>query len=132
MTSDGVLRIELALRQRDGDALGHVNQAVYHELLEETRAAFFGAVLPELPHTGYVLVRVELDHRREVRLDHGHVAGECRAVGLGRSRIELEQRLLLPDGGVAAEGRCVLVAWDGETRRARPLTGDERARLLPG
>ena len=50
MTSDqpAPVRAELALRHRDMDALGHVNQAVYHELLEEVRGAFFRHTLPNL------------------------------------------------------------------------------------
>ena len=132
MTSDvpARVRIELPLRHRDMDALGHVNQAVYHELLEEVRAALFRRALPDLPFTGYVLVHVELDYRHEVRIDDRFLVGECRVGELGRSRIELENRLLLPDGSVAVEGRAVLVAWDEQTRRARPLTDDERAALL--
>jgi acyl-CoA thioester hydrolase len=124
------VRIELPLRHRDMDALGHVNQAVYHELLEEVRAAMFRSALPDLPFTGYVLVHVELDYRREVRIEDRMLIGECRVAELGRSRIELDNRLLLRDGGVAVEGRAVLVAWDEETRRARALTEDERSALL--
>ena len=123
------LRVELPLRHRDIDALGHVNQAVYHELLEEVRAALFGRALPDLPFTGYVLAHVELDYRREVRIEDHHLVGECRVAELGRSRIELENRLLLPDGTIAVEGRAVLVAWDEETRRPRPLTDAERDAL---
>lgn len=125
------VRVEVQLRHRDMDALGHVNQAVYHELLEEVRAAFFHHTLPDLSFTGYVLAHVELDYRREVRIADGPLTGECRVGGLGRSRIELENRLLLPDGAVAVEGRAVLVAWDEETRRARALTDEERAALSP-
>jgi acyl-CoA thioester hydrolase len=124
------VRVELPLRHRDMDALGHVNQAVYHELLEEVRAAMFHHALPDLPFSGYVLVHSELDYRREVRISDRRLIGECRVGELGRSRIVLENRLLLEDGGVAVEGRAVLVAWDEETRRARPLTDDERAALL--
>jgi acyl-CoA thioester hydrolase len=132
MTSDAPapVRVELPLRHRDMDVLGHVNQAVYHELLEEVRAAFFTRALPDLPFTGYVLVRVELDYRHEVRISDHHLVGECRVGDLGRSRMELENRLLLPDGTVAVEGRAVMVAWDEETRRSRPLTDAERAALL--
>ena len=111
------------------DELGHVNQAVYHELLEEVRAALFNQALPDLPFTEYVLVHVELDYRREVRMADRRVTGECRVAELGNSRIELENRLLLADGGVAVEGRAVLVAWDPEARKARALTDDERAAL---
>jgi acyl-CoA thioester hydrolase len=124
------LRVELALRHRDLDALGHVNQAVYHELLEEVRAAFFRHALPDLPFTGYVLVHVELDYRREVRIEHRFLLGECRVDELGRSRVELDNRLLLPDGEVAVEGRAVLVAWDNQSRKSRELTPHEREALL--
>jgi acyl-CoA thioester hydrolase len=132
MTSDApaAVRVELQLRHRDLDALGHVNQAVYHELLEEVRAALFRSALPDLQFTGYVLVHVELDYRREVRISDRRLTGECRVAELGRSRIELENRLLLDDGSVAVEGRAVLVAWDEDSRRARALTEDERASLL--
>jgi acyl-CoA thioester hydrolase len=126
------VRLEVPLRHRDMDALGHVNQAVYHELLEEVRAAFFGRFLPDLPFTGYVLAHVELDYRQEVRISDRYLIGEAHVAVLGRSRVELENRLLRPDGEVAVEGRAVLVAWDEETRRARALTEDERRALLPG
>ena len=125
------MRVELPLRHRDMDALGHVNQAVYHELLEEVRSAFFRRVLPDLPFTGYVLAHVELDYRREVRIADRVLTGECHAAGLGRSSVELDNRLMLRDGTVAVEGRAVLVAWDEEARRARPLTDDERDALQP-
>jgi acyl-CoA thioester hydrolase len=132
MTSDepAPVRVELALRHRDMDALGHVNQAVHHELLEEVRAAFFRSTLPDLPFTGYVLVHVELDYRREVRIEHRFLTGECRVAELGRSRVELDNRLLLPDGEVAVEGRAVLVAWDEQSRKSRELTPHEREALL--
>jgi len=126
------VRTELQLRHRDIDALGHVNQAVFHELLEEVRAAFFHATLPDLPFTGYVLAHVELDYRREVRIEDRYVLGECRVAELGRSRVELQNRLLLPDGTVVVEGRAVLVAWDEQTRRSRELTESEREALLSG
>jgi acyl-CoA thioester hydrolase len=129
MSSDStaLVRIELPLRHRDMDALGHVNQAVYHELLEEVRAALFRDTLPDLPFTGYVLVHVELDYRREVRISDRRLIGECRVAELGRSRIELDNRLLLEDGDVAVEGRAVLVAWDDERAALLAQDGDRGA-----
>lgn len=123
------MRVELALRNRDIDLLGHVNQAVFHELLEDARAAFFAEVVPELPFDRYVLARAELDYKHEIRFADRTVIGECRVGALGRSRIELENRLLLTDGTVAAEGRAILVAWDPEARRSRPLSDGERQAL---
>ena len=126
------VRIEIPLRHRDVDQLGHVNQAVFHVLLEEVRAEFVRAVLPDLPFTGYVLARSELDYRREIRIEDRYVIGEAHVGAIGRSSITIENRLLKPDGEtVAAEGRAIVVAWDSEARRARPLSEEERAILMP-
>jgi acyl-CoA thioester hydrolase len=76
-----------------------------------------------------VLAHVELDYRREVRIEDRALAGECHVARLGRSSIELENRLMLRDGSVAVEGRAVLVAWDEDERRARPLSDAERTAL---
>jgi hypothetical protein len=48
---------------------------------------------------------------------------------VGRTSVTVEHDLLLPDGTVAASGRSIMVAWDGERRGARELTADEREAL---
>lgn len=126
------VRVEVSLRHRDVDPLGHVNQAVYHVLLEEVRAAFVRKALPHLPFTGYVLARSELDYRSEVVIEDRYVIGEAYVGALGRSSITVENRLLKPDGSIAVEGRAILVAWDEDARRSRRLTDEERSILLPG
>jgi acyl-CoA thioester hydrolase len=125
------VRIRVALRWRDLDFLGHLNQAVYHELLEEGRASFFERLGMMRRGFFFVLARVELDHRSEVRRDHGHVEVVLRPESVGRSSVTVHHAILLPDGTVAAEGRSVIVAWDREARRSRELTSEER-RLLEG
>ncbi len=121
-------RIRIALRWRDMDMLGHLNQSVYHELLEEGRAELFGAVLPGGGFP-FVLARVELDHLAEIRHDHGTVEVVARVLRVGRKSVTVENEILLDDGTPAATGRAVLVAWDVAARRSRPLTDDERASL---
>ena len=122
-------RVTVTLRWRDVDMLGHLNQSVYHELLEEARAALF-TKLERIGHFPFVIARVELDYRKEVRRDHGHVEVVARPGAVGRSSLVVENDVLLPDGTVAAEGRSVLVAWDREARRSRPFTEEERAVLI--
>ena len=121
------MRIEV--RWRDLDMLGHLNQAVYHEFLEEGRAAFIAQLGGLGIDFAFVLARVELDYRSEVRRDHGHVDVVTSLVRVGGSSLTVDNRVLLPDGTVAAEGRSVLVAWDPSTRRSRRLSDDERAAL---
>ncbi len=113
--------------------LGHLNQSVYHELLEEGRAALMievgrrvgGANSPG----GFVLAHVDLDYHREVRKDHGEVEIVVRLAHVGTSSLRLEHEVRLPDGAVAASGETVLVAWDPRNRGKRTLTEAERAAL---
>ena len=123
------IRIEVELRWRDLDFLGHLNQAVYHELLEEGRGALFKQLGVLDDGFFFVLARVELDHRQEVRLDHGPVAVVMRVERVGRSSVSVAHDIVRNDGEVAAEGRSVLVAWNRDGRRSRALTDAERAKL---
>ena len=121
-------RIRIALRWRDMDMLGHLNQSVYHELLEEGRAELFSVTMPGGGFP-FVLARVELDHLAEVRHDHGTVDVVVRVLDVGGSSVTIENEIVLPDGTQAASGRAVLVAWDAQARRSRPLTDEERTAL---
>jgi acyl-CoA thioester hydrolase len=118
-------RTEVKIRWRDLDPLGHLNQAVYHELLEEGRGAFLSRVRT-FP---FVLAHVELDYLSEVRKDHAAVVVVTSLERLGTTSVTLAERIEHLDGTVAAEGRAVLVAWNMDTRQSRPLTDDERASL---
>jgi acyl-CoA thioester hydrolase len=120
--------VRIPIRWRDLDMLGHLNQAVYHELLEEAR----GALLASLGDVGafpFVLARVELDYRSEVRHDHGYVDAVARVAAVRRTSITAEHEVRLPDGTVAAVGSCVMVAWDPQARAAREISAGERAAL---
>ena len=120
-------RTRVPIRWRDLDILGHLNQSVYHELLEESRGQLFasldGNAFP------FVLVHVELDYRHEVRHHDGYVENETRVVDVGNRSVTVADTMFLPDGTVAAEGRSVLVAWDMDARTSRRLTDVERAAL---
>ena len=128
MPSDDI-RIDVELRWRDLDFLGHLNQAVYHELLEEGRGALFEQLGALDGGFFFVLARVELDHRQEIRRDHGPVTVALRVEAVGRSSVSVAHEIIRADGAVAAEGRSVLVAWDRDARRSRPLTDAERSAL---
>jgi acyl-CoA thioester hydrolase len=121
-------RLTVPLRWRDMDMLGHLNQAVYHELLEEARGALLTSLTTEL-HQSYVLARVELDYRHEVRKDHGAVEIVVRVARVGGKSLTLGHDMLLPDGTLAATGITVLVGWDAQTRSARQISAAERAVL---
>ena len=120
-------RIRVPIRWRDLDLLGHVNQSVYHELLEEGRAALFTRL--EENSFPFVLVHVEVDYRAEVRRDHEWVEVVSRVGSVGTKSVTVEERIERSDRVVATEGRSVLVAWDPEARASRELSARERSAL---
>ena len=125
--------VSVQLRWRDMDMLGHLNQSVYHEMLEEGRIALIADLMrrvgEEHVNGGYVMAHVDLDYHAEVRKDHGDVEIVVRVKRVGTSSLELEHEVTLPDGRVAASGTSVLVAWDLTARTKRPLSEPERAAL---
>ena len=117
-------RHRVALRWGDMDALGHLNQAVYHELLEEARTAMV-TTLPCPPNGAYVMARVELNHRREIPLTHRYVEVAMQVEAVGRSSVTVAHQIFRSDGELAADGRSVMVAWDAARRSSRPLSESE-------
>jgi acyl-CoA thioester hydrolase len=119
-------RVRVPIRWRDLDLLGHVNQSVYHEMLEEGRAALFALGEDSFP---FVLVHVEIDYRAEVRRDHEWVEVVSRVGKVGSKSVTIEERIERSDGIVATESRSVLVAWDPSERVSRELSAAERSAL---
>lgn len=127
--AEALTEVTIKLRYRDLDTLGHVNQSVYHVLLEDARIGFLRSLFGV--RARFVVARVELDYRHELRHSDGAVTVTTDVQRVGRSSVILRSRMLTPDGTLSAEAVTVLVAWDTEQRRSRELTADERA-LLEG
>jgi acyl-CoA thioester hydrolase len=118
-------RIEI--RWRDVDAYEHVNNAVYATYLEECRDEWLGRALAGVGDAwDYVLARVAIDFRRELRLEDDAVVVSCRLARIGTSSLTLREEIRTEDGTLAAESEAVLVARDRDAGRSRPLTDEER------
>jgi acyl-CoA thioester hydrolase len=124
---------EIEIRWRDQDAYGHVNNAVFLTYLEEARDEWLEQALgsPGIAWD-YVLARVEVDFRRELTQADERVVARCELQSLGTSSVRTREELVTAAGELAAEAQAVLVARDPETRRSRPLTDEERAKLEGG
>lgn len=118
------------VRWRDGDALGHVNHAVFLTYLEEGRDAFFSQALGSDP--SYVVVRLEVDLRAEVRLSDRRVRVRVEVESLGTTSLTTRETIFVPSGEVAAEARVVAVRWDPDHRKPIPFTETERRQLETG
>jgi acyl-CoA thioester hydrolase len=119
-------RIEI--RWRDMDAFKHVNNAVFLTYLEEARDEWFVQVLGNgLLLNDFILARCAVDYRSPLTQDDGDVDVELRCTRVGRSSITTAERVVaVSDGRLAAEAEAVLVHYDWQTTRSRPLTDEIR------
>jgi acyl-CoA thioester hydrolase len=124
MTHEKVIEI----RWSDVDAYLHVNNAVYATYLEECRDEWVGRTLEGVGDAwDFVLARVAIDFRRELRLEDEEVVVSCSLVRIGNSSIALREQIRTRAGDLSAEAEAVLVARDREAGRSRPLSEPERA-----
>ena len=117
---------QVSVRWRDTDALGHVNNAVYLTYLEEARDAFY---LRALGDPIYVVVRLEIDFRAEVRHADRSVRVEIAVERVGSTSLTTRETLRTAAFEVAAEARVTTVRWNQDLRAALPFSDEERARL---
>lgn len=120
--------VELPVRYRDMDTLGHVNNAVYATYLEQARYQYFDRVLG-VPYDEreMVLANVEIDFRRPLTLSNRTVRVACGVVELGGSSFRMRYRVLPDDGDdPAATAKAVLVAVEDGQPRSLPSWWRER------
>jgi acyl-CoA thioester hydrolase len=118
---------QVTVRWRDTDALGHVNHVVFLTYLEEARDAFYAQVLGADPI--YVVVRLEVDLRAEVRHGDRQVVVQIRVERLGTTSLTTRETIRTRAGHLVAEARVVTVRWDPVTRQPVPFSAAERERL---
>jgi len=107
--------------------LGHVNHAVFLTYLEEGRDAFFAQALASDPV--YVVARLEVDLRAEVRYPDRRVTVRIEVERLGTTSLTTRETILTAAQEVAAQARVVTVRWDSGERKPKPFSEAERARL---
>ena len=122
--------IRIAIRWRDMDAYGHVNNAVYLNYLEECRDAWAQSVLGGVADTwDFVLAHVGIDYRSELTQADGEVLVRCRLDSFGRSSVRTREEIVKTDGTVSAQAESVIVPRSADAPVSRPLTEPERAIL---
>ncbi len=125
-----MLERHIQIRWRDMDAYGHVNNAVYLNYLEEARDAWVHQVLGSVTDTwDFVLARVAIDFKSELRQEDEAVVVRCWLDSVGRASVRTREQIVKLDGTVAAEAGSVTVPRDPTAGRSRPLTDEERSVL---
>lgn len=122
-----VHRTDIQVRFGDTDALGHVNNASFAAYAELARLDFlrrFGGSVRSL-----ILASLYIDFRRQVKFtEEVHV--DTAVEKIGTSSVTLAQTIFA-DGARAADVRSTVVYFDYSNSKARPLTDEMRAALVP-
>lgn len=120
-------RVRISVRSYELDALGHLNQAVYHSYAEHSRMELFRAA--GCPVDGSeaapVLLESHARYRKELRAGQ-EIDVTCEIVFGDRKVFAMNSALLLPDGTESARIECTLGLLDLTTRR---LVANPRERM---
>jgi acyl-CoA thioester hydrolase len=121
---------QVEIRWSDVDAYQHVNNAVYLTYLEECRDEWLDRALGDVEDSwDFVLARVAIDFRRELRLENDAVLVRCRLERIGTSSVTTREEIRTSTDELAAEAEAVLVARNPATGESRPLRPEERFAL---
>ncbi|HVF19974.1 MAG TPA: thioesterase family protein [Mycobacteriales bacterium] len=120
--------MDVTIRFSDADALGHVNNATFLTYLEDARIHFLDELVPDVLKAGLIMARSECDYVRPIRLSRRPVSVAIWVESIGTSSFRLGYTIE-QDGEIAARASTVVVAYDYEASRSRPLRDVERVAL---
>ena len=120
--------VEIPVRYRDLDPLGHVNNAVYATYLEQARTSYIDDVMGAPPEElGLVVANLELDFDRSITFREQVTVG-LRTTHIGTSSASMDYEVRTADG-VAATANSVIVTLDEEGSPC-PVPDDVRQRIV--
>ncbi len=137
-------RYDCRVRFSDVDVYGHVNNVKYFEYYQEARLVFLGSLSSagvgaeaaaeraaenRSDSFSLVVARVDVDYRRPILFRTEPYVVESWITRVGGSSFTLGSEIRDGDE-VLSRAETVLVTFDHEQQRARPLTPGERDRLL--
>lgn len=126
-------RTTIAVRFRDVDLMGHVNNAVYFTYLEQARLDYFRDLQAASPGVerppGMIVASARCDYRAPVLLDD-RVDVWIRTSETGRSSFKLHYEVWSrAQGKLVAAGETMQVVYDYRKKTPVPLSDAQRAAL---
>ena len=129
---DCAVRIPVYRRFSDLDPLGHVNNVVFYDYLQEARMGLLrdlGYVLSS--SFAQVVVKQELTYRKPLKLSPEPLIVETWVERLGNSSYTIGYRIIDEHGDLAAEASSVLAVVDPGSGRPIRIHAELRALLEP-
>jgi acyl-CoA thioester hydrolase len=128
---DGWYRVDVPVRFRDLDPMGHAHHTLPLIYLEEARASFWRELKGSgsLEAIDYIMAEVTLRFHARIRFPSVVTVGlAVRSTGTKSFTTDFELRDAA--GVLLSSGSAAQVAYDYEAARTRPLSEDERRGLL--
>ena len=116
------------VRFSDVDVYGHVNNVKYFEYYQEARLAFLTSLGRDEHNLMLVVARVNVDYKRPILFRPVPYIVESWVTRVGNSSFAMQSEIRDGDQ-VLSRADTVLVTWDLETQKSRPLTDQERKSL---
>lgn len=127
-----MIRVPVHRRFSDLDPLGHVNNVVFHDYLQEARVGMLRDLgFVRGPGFSQVVVKQEITHRKPLLLSPEPVMVESWIEHLGNSSYRIAYRVIDEHGDVAAEGSTLMAVIDPDTGRPIRMSDELRAVLEP-
>lgn len=124
-------RFPIAVRLRELDGVGHVNNAVLVSYLEDARNAYLmeGRGRRRLEEVDFILARTEIDYRSPAHLGDA-LEVLLRPMRIGTKSFELEYVVReTASDRLIVEARTVVVSYDFRRHAAQAIPADLRAML---
>jgi acyl-CoA thioester hydrolase len=122
----------IAVRFRDIDAMGHVNNAVFLTYLESARveymrSAVFGTASRNFSESGLILASISCDFKQPIFYGQRVEVG-TQVIEIRNSSFLIEQRIEA-DGQLAALAKAVVVCYDYQAGKSVRVSDEFRARV---
>ncbi len=119
-------------RFSDLDPLGHVNNVVFHDYLQEARVGLLRNLdFVRGPGFAQVVVKQEITHRKPLLLAPEPVQIETWIEHLGNSSYSIRYRIIDEHGDCAAEASTLMAVVEPESGRPIRMSAELRALLEP-
>lgn len=124
-----VFDIEVAKRFKDLDPYDHVSNAVVIDYLMEARIRLYRQwSLADRSVTGQVVVRQEINYRAPISFGLEPLVVRTWVSHVGDSSFTMDFEVI-DEGAVAADAKSVMVCFDIESRKSRPIPEEFRRKL---
>lgn len=126
------LRTEVQIRFTDIDMLGHLNNAVYTQMMDIGKVAYFTAINGDPIEWGsvnLVVANINVNYLKQTTLyEPLEVLTRCHKLGT-KSLVLHQQVVNSATGEVKADGYATMVSIDLKSKITTPITSDWRQKL---